>query len=131
VLRSTVSRPVCLGVRPHLGPETRFLLLSNSCGFVDVGAPLLTRGRVCRLQLLPVSPAQAFSGSSPAGLMTIFNCLRLETPETCRIKSPYLSSRNRVAQLFPQALGSLTLSPPTTHMATVDVFETASTRVTD
>jgi hypothetical protein len=30
------TRPVCLGVKPHLGSKTRFLLLSDSCGFVDV-----------------------------------------------------------------------------------------------
>jgi hypothetical protein len=42
-------------------------------------APSLTRGRVCRLQLLLASPAQSFSGPSPLGLMTIFYCLRLET----------------------------------------------------
>jgi hypothetical protein len=34
---------------------------------------------------------------------------------------------NRVAQLYPQALGSFP-SPPTTHRATVEVFEPASTR---
>jgi hypothetical protein len=38
-LRPTVNRPVSLGVKPHLGPKTRFLLLSDSCGFVDVGRP--------------------------------------------------------------------------------------------
>jgi hypothetical protein len=52
MLRPTVSRPVYLGVKPHLGPKIRFLLLSDSCGFVHVGAPSLTRRRVCRLQLL-------------------------------------------------------------------------------
>jgi hypothetical protein len=36
----TVSWPVSPGVKPHLGPKTRFLLLSDSCGFVDVGRPL-------------------------------------------------------------------------------------------
>jgi hypothetical protein len=35
-------------------------------------------------------PAQWFSGSSPARLMTIFYCLRFETPSTWRAKSPYL-----------------------------------------
>jgi hypothetical protein len=39
-LRPTVSRPVCLGVKPHLGPKARFLLLWDICGFVDVGRPL-------------------------------------------------------------------------------------------
>jgi hypothetical protein len=36
----------------HLEPKTRFSLLSDSCGIVDVAAPGLMRGRVCRLQLL-------------------------------------------------------------------------------
>jgi hypothetical protein len=52
MLRPTVSRPVCLGINTHLGLTTRFLVLSDSCGFADVGAFSLTRGRVCRLQLL-------------------------------------------------------------------------------
>jgi hypothetical protein len=34
------SRSVCLGVKPHLGPKTRFLLLSHSWRFADVGHPL-------------------------------------------------------------------------------------------
>jgi hypothetical protein len=32
--------------------------------------------------LLLASPAQSFSGPSPAGLMTTFYCLRVETPPT-------------------------------------------------
>jgi hypothetical protein len=40
VLRPTVIRPVCLGVKPHLGPKTRFLLQSDSCGFVQAGHSL-------------------------------------------------------------------------------------------
>jgi hypothetical protein len=38
MLRPTVSWPVCLSVQLHLGPKTRFLLLSDSCGFVEWGA---------------------------------------------------------------------------------------------
>jgi hypothetical protein len=59
----------------------------------------LTRGQVCRLQLLLASPAQSFLGPSPVGLATIFYCLRLET--------------------------SL-LSPSTTRRVTVEVFDPAS-----
>jgi hypothetical protein len=32
----TVNWPVTLGVKPRLGPKTRFLLLSDTCGFVDM-----------------------------------------------------------------------------------------------
>jgi hypothetical protein len=40
-LRPTVSRQVCLLDKSHLESKTRFLLLSDSCGFVDdVGRPL-------------------------------------------------------------------------------------------
>jgi hypothetical protein len=30
MLRPTVTRPICLGVKPHLGPKTRFLIPSDS-----------------------------------------------------------------------------------------------------
>jgi hypothetical protein len=40
ILWPTVSHPVDLGLKSHLGPKTRFLLLSDSCGFDDVRHPL-------------------------------------------------------------------------------------------
>jgi hypothetical protein len=48
-LRPTVSQSVSLGVEPHLGLMTRYLLLLDSYGLVSCGAPSLTRGRVCLL----------------------------------------------------------------------------------
>jgi hypothetical protein len=36
------------------------------------------------------SPAQPFSGPSPAAIMTIFSCLRFKAPPTWRARSPYL-----------------------------------------
>jgi hypothetical protein len=47
-LRPTVSQPVSPDFKPQLRPKTR-LLLSDSCGFVDMGRPSLTRKRVCHL----------------------------------------------------------------------------------
>jgi hypothetical protein len=37
MLQQTASRPVCPGVKPHLGTKTRVLLLSDSCGFMMWG----------------------------------------------------------------------------------------------
>jgi hypothetical protein len=39
-LRLTVSQSISLGVEPHLGLMTRYLLLVNSYGLVFVGRPL-------------------------------------------------------------------------------------------
>jgi hypothetical protein len=55
----------------------------------------------------PSSP-QSFSGQTPIALMTIFYCLRFDTPRNLEGQvSVFVSPRNRVARLYPQALGSL------------------------
>jgi hypothetical protein len=77
MLPPTVSRPVCLGT--HLGRTTRFLLLSDSCWFVDVGRSLWREnGSVVYNCSWPL-PAQTFSGPTPMGLVAIIYCLRFET----------------------------------------------------
>jgi hypothetical protein len=70
-LRLTVCQSVSLGVEPHLGLMTRYLLLFDSYG--------LTRGWVCICICCWSSPAQSFSGPSPLDLATIFYCLSFET----------------------------------------------------
>jgi hypothetical protein len=40
MLRPRSVGPIYLSVKPHLGPMTRFLLLPDNFGFVDVGRPL-------------------------------------------------------------------------------------------
>jgi hypothetical protein len=63
----------------HLGLTNTFLLLSDSCGFVDMGRSLWRDYRSVVYNCFWSSPAQSSSGPSPVGLVTIFYCLRFKT----------------------------------------------------
>jgi hypothetical protein len=79
----------------------RFLLLSDSCGFVDVGRSLWREDRFVVFSCYWSSPAQSFLGFEFRYTSAIFHCLIYETSFS---------------------------SPPTTRRATVEVFDRASTR---
>jgi hypothetical protein len=77
-LRLTVRQSVSLGVEPHLGLMTRYLLLFDSYGLVFVWRPLWREDKSVFCICCWLSPA-VFSGPSPLGLATIFYCLSFET----------------------------------------------------
>jgi hypothetical protein len=112
-LRPTVSRPVCSDVRRPSGTRDQFFFLLEIssrqlqlCYFVS---PSLMRGRVCNLlySCLWALPEQSLLGRSPAELTAIFYCLIWDSPNLEGQVPVFISPRNRVAQLYPGALGSL------------------------
>jgi hypothetical protein len=115
ILRPTVSRPVRLGVRHPSGTCDQFFFLLEIffrqlrvCYFV---APSLARGLDCNLLLLLVLAAQSRSGLSPAGLKTIFYCPNFWDSPNLEGQVPvFISPRNKVAQIYPRALGSLSVA---------------------
>jgi hypothetical protein len=124
--RQSVSQSVLVS-SIQLGPKTRFLLLLDSCRFVDVGRPLWQKDRSVVYNCCWPLPVQSFLGLSPAGLMTIFYCLRFDTLPTWRVRSPYLYPPGTGWHSYTPRHWVPFSSPPTTHRDSVDICEPAFT----
>jgi hypothetical protein len=85
----------------HLGAKTRFLLLSNS-----FGVPSLTRGRVCRLQLLLVLASAVILGSESRETHDniLLSQIR-DPPPTWRARFPYLYLQGQGSPVTPPGIG--------------------------
>jgi hypothetical protein len=104
---------------PHLGSKTRFLLLLDGFWFVDVEHPLCREDGSVVYSRCWFSLAQSFSGQSHAGLVTIFNCLRFETSQTWRARSPYLYPSGTGRSSYTPKHWVPVSSPPNTRRATL------------
>jgi hypothetical protein len=105
-LRPTVSRPLCPGVRRSFGTCDQFFFLleisfrhPRLCYFVGSVIYLYN----CFWAL----PEQSLLGRSPAELTAIFYCLIWDSANLEGQVPVFISTRNKVAQLYLRALGSL------------------------
>jgi hypothetical protein len=91
----------------HLSLDSSFL--SNNCGLLDVERPLWREdgSAIYLYNCFWALPEQSLSRPSHAELMAIFYCLIWDLSNLEGQVPVFISFRNREAQLYPRALGSL------------------------
>jgi hypothetical protein len=85
-LRPTVSRLVCLGIKHASVAYDQVFIAVRQLRICWWGRSLWREGWSAVYSFRWSSSAQSFSGPSAAGLVTIFYCLRFETPLTWRAR---------------------------------------------
>jgi hypothetical protein len=113
---------VRLGAKP-LETHGRNFFQLNTCSHSPYVTSSLTRGWVCRLQLLLAFASAFILRYESRRLMTIFCCLRFDTSPKLELRSPYLYPQEQGGSVTLPALGPLSVAFRTLR-ATVEVIRT-------
>jgi hypothetical protein len=127
MLRPTATRPVCSGVNHSSGAQDQIFVSQTVASLLMRGA--LSYERMGLSFTIYGGPRQRWHSRVrvPRDSWPYFTVSDLRLPQLGGPGPLFISPRNRVAQLYPQALGSLSVAP-TIRRATVEVFDPASTR---
>jgi hypothetical protein len=125
------GKSVYLSEKHPPGAQAQIFITVREFQICWCGAPSLTRGRVCCLQLLLVLASVVMNVSESRGTHDHILLSQIETPPTWRARSPYLYPPENWWPNYNPRHSVPLAPPPTTRRAAVEVFEPASTRVTD
>jgi hypothetical protein len=103
MLRPTVSRPVCLGVKHPSETFDQICITVRQLGFVDVGRCLWRRNGSAVYNCCWSSPGSESRGTRDHILLSQIR----DSPNLEDQVPVFIYPRNRVARLYPQSLGSL------------------------
>jgi hypothetical protein len=97
-----------LATTPWDSRHSNFIFQLNTCGYSTYVTSSLTRGWVCRLQLLLVLASAVILGYDYRGTHNHIWLSQIRDSPNLEGQIPvFISPRSSVAQLYPQALGSL------------------------
>jgi hypothetical protein len=105
---TTGGLPPIISFREQAPWDSRpVIFLLNTCGYSPYATSSLTRGWVCRLQMLLALASAATLRFESRETHDHILRLKFETPPTWRARSPYLYPHEQGGPVIPQALGSL------------------------
>jgi hypothetical protein len=97
-----------LATRPLRLTTSNFIFQLNTCGYSPYVRSSLTRGWICRLQLLLVLTSSVIVRSESHGIHGHILLSQIRDSPNLEDQVPvFISPKNRVAWLYPQALGFL------------------------